>query len=196
MSFYSYDNYDNIRRAKAKEQEFKKQWLNICPSLNDKSGIYVMTREEDGFKYAYVGQAKHILTRLAQHLAGYDQHIDKSLKKHKLYSKDNICGWKVQFKNFPENELDEKERFYMLSYANMGYQLRNKTSGGQDNEKFGINENKESKGYFDGIKQGKKKLSQDLLYIIDKHLIISLKKDTKISQNALEKFYRILNENI
>lgn len=35
--------------------------------------------DENGFRYAYIGQAVHILTRLAQHLVGY-QHIDLSLK--------------------------------------------------------------------------------------------------------------------
>ena len=55
-----------------------------CMSESEEdSGIYVFTRQENGFKYAYVGQAKHILTRLAQHLNGY-QHIDLSIKNTAL----------------------------------------------------------------------------------------------------------------
>ena len=45
--------------------------------------------DEEGIKYAYIGQAKHILTRLAQHLTGY-QHIDLSIRKHGLYSNRNF----------------------------------------------------------------------------------------------------------
>ena len=72
---------NNFRQAKAIESKNKKRLLAINPKLNEQSGIYFLTRvDEDGFKYAYVGQAKHILTRLAQHLVGY-QHIDLSLKK-------------------------------------------------------------------------------------------------------------------
>ena len=49
------------------ENNYKKKLLGICPTLNDNSGIYFLTREDsNGFKYAYIGQAKHILSRLAQ----------------------------------------------------------------------------------------------------------------------------------
>ena len=124
-------NYQNIRQAKVVEYQNKKKLLEVNPKLDEKSGIYFLTRtDEDGFKYAYIGQAKHILTRLAQHLVGY-QHIDLSLKKHKLYAEDNHFGWKVNFLHFPESQLNEKEQHYIKEYALNGYQLRNKTSGSQ-----------------------------------------------------------------
>lgn len=86
----------NVAKAKAIEQENRKRLLKINPELNNHGGIYFLTREdENGFKYAYIGQSKEsagILTRLCQHLAGYSQWIDLSLKKHKLYSEDNTCG--------------------------------------------------------------------------------------------------------
>ena len=69
--------------------------LKLNSELNDHGGIYFLTREEDGFKYAYIGQSKEsagILTRLCQHLVGYSQWIDLSLKKHKLYNEDNPTG--------------------------------------------------------------------------------------------------------
>lgn len=73
-------NYQSIRQAKAIEQNNKKRLLEVNPKLDEESGIYFLTRiDENGFKYAYIGQAVHILTRLAQHLVGY-QHIDLSLK--------------------------------------------------------------------------------------------------------------------
>ena len=66
----------------------KKIILDVCPKANENSGIYVFTREENGFKFAYIGQAKHVITRLAQQLNSY-QHIDLSLKKHGFYTLDN-----------------------------------------------------------------------------------------------------------
>jgi predicted GIY-YIG superfamily endonuclease len=66
----------NFRQVKAIEKKNKERLLQINPELDEESGIYFLLREdEDGFKYAYIGQAKHILTRLASHLTGY-QHID------------------------------------------------------------------------------------------------------------------------
>ena len=69
----------NWKHIKAIEAKNKQQIQELCPMMHDVSGIYILTRYESGFKYAYVGQAKHLLTRLAQHLSGY-QHIDLSLK--------------------------------------------------------------------------------------------------------------------
>lgn len=187
----------NFRQAKAIEAKNKKRLLAVNPKLDEQSGIYFLTREdEDGIKYAYIGQAKHILTRLAQHLVGY-QHIDLSLKKHGLHSEDNIHGWKVGFLPFPVGELDEMEQEYIKLYAQYGYQLRNKTSGSQGEGKRQIDEYKPAKGYYDGIKQGKKTLARELSNIIQKHLEISLKpekKNNKVSHKALEKFNDLLSE--
>ena len=187
----------NYAQIKAIEKKNKQRFLDINPKLNEQSGIYFLTREdENGFRYAYIGQAKHILTRLAQHLVGY-QHIDLSLKSHGLYSENNQVGWRVGFENYPESELDEKEQFYILKYAQYGYQLRNKTSGSQGSGKAKINEYRPQKGYRDGIRQGKINLARELRHIIDKHLIITLredKKNNKVSQQALEKFNVLLDE--
>lgn len=187
-----------MTKAVAIVQKNKEMLLKYNDRLNDNSGIYFLLRQdENGIKYAYIGQAKHILTRLAQHLSGY-QHIDLSIRKHGLYSKDNQNGWKINFLEVPLNELDTAEQHYIKVYANHGYQLRNKTAGGQGKGKNQIDEYRPSKGYRDGILQGKKMLARDLKHIIDKHLVISLKdekKNNKISQNALEKFHSMLDEN-
>lgn len=134
------NNYQNIAKAKAIEKQNRERLLKVNPNLDDESGIYFLTREdEQGFKYAYIGQAVHILKRLAGHLVGY-QHIDLSLKKHKLYSEKNPYGWKVNFKHYPKAELDEQEQYWIKEYANAGYQLRNKTAGGQGDGKSQIDE--------------------------------------------------------
>lgn len=187
----------NLRKAKAIEAENKRRLMKVNSSLDEGSGIYFLTRvDEENIKYAYIGQAKHIITRLAQHLVGY-QHIDLSLKKHGLYSTDNPYGWKIGFLHYPLNLLDEMEQKYIRQYAQSGYQLRNKTSGSQGAGKKQIDEYRPQKGYYDGIKQGKKTLARELSDIISKHLVVGLKeekKNNKVSAKALQKFNDLLSE--
>ena len=191
-------NYQNIARAKAIEQKNKKRLLKLNPKLNDRSGIYFLLREdENGFKFAYIGQAKSVLQRLASHLVGYEQHIDLSLRKHKLYSEDNPYGWRVEFLNFPESQLDEKEKYYIKLYADNGYQLRNVSIGGQggNRDSGSIGERKAPKGYMQGIQQGRKNLARELSNIAEKHLKIELREDkanNKVSQKQYEKFMDLL----
>ena len=186
---------DNLRKAKAIEAKNKKRLLAIDPYLDEGSGIYFLVRkDENGIKYAYIGQAKHLLTRLAQHLSGY-QHIDLSLKKHGLYSSENIYGWKIGFLHFQISELDFMEKKFIQMYSNNGYQLRNKTAGGQGEGKTQIDDYRPAKGYRDGIAQGRKNLAKELTNIIDKHLFISIKeekKNNKVSIKAFEKFNDLL----
>ena len=147
-------NYQNIARAKAIEQENKKRLLKLNPKLNDKSGIYFLTRtDENNISYFYIGQAVRITQRMCGHLVGY-QHIDLSLKKRGFYSDVNPYGWKLNFINYPESELDKWEQYWILEYTKKGYQCRyNKTAGGQGEGKEKINEFKPSKGYRDGIQE-------------------------------------------
>ena len=186
---------ENLRKAKAIEAKNKKRLLAIDPYLDEGSGIYFLVRkDENGIKYAYIGQAKHLLTRLAQHLSGY-QHIDLSLKKHGLYSSENVYGWKIGFLHFQISELDFMEKKFIQMYANNGYQLRNKTAGGQGDGKSQIDDYRPAKGYRDGLAQGRKNLANELSHIIDKHLCISIKeekKNNKVSIKAFEKFNDLL----
>lgn len=190
-------SYQNIKKAKAIESANKEKLLAVNPKLDENSGIYILTRiDENDIKYAYIGQAKHILTRLSQHLVGY-QHIDLSIKKHGLYSSNNPYGWKIGFMHFHLLVLDDKEQYYIKLYAQNGYQLRNKTAGGQGEGKVQINEYKPVKGYRDGILQGKKSLARELSHIIEKHLVVALKpekQNNKVSQKAFEKFKELLSD--
>ena len=193
------NRYHNIARAKAIENENKKKLLKLNPELNDESGIYFFLREdENGFRFAYIGQAVKILTRLASHMTGYEQHIDLSLRKHKLYDEQkNPYGWRVEFLNFPESELDEREKHFIKLYADTGYQLRNVSLGGQgENRASGsIGERKAPKGYMQGIQQGKKVLARELSHIAEKHLKIEIREDkagNKVSQKQYQKFMELL----
>ena len=90
----------------------------------------------------------------------------------------------------------EMEQVYIRSYAQNGYQLRNKTSGSQGKGKTQIDEYRPAKGYRDGIIQGRKSLAKELGHIIDKHLVVSIKPEkqhNKVSQQAYEKFMGLIN---
>lgn len=187
----------NYRQIKAIEKQNKERILRTNHYVDEESGIYFLTREdENGFKFAYIGQAKHLLSRLADHLSGY-QHIDLSLKKHGLYSNKNIHGWKIGFEHYEENELDAKEQYFIREYAGLGFQLRNKTTGSQGAGKQQLDDYRPAKGYYDGIKHGKKALAKELSSIIEKHLEIGLKeskKNNKVSQKMFDKFKELLSE--
>lgn len=191
-------NKRSLAQAMAIEKKNKERLLKLNPRLNERSGIYFLTRiDENGFKYAYVGQAKNLLQRLASHLSGYKQHIDLSLKKHKLWSQENPYGWVVNFENFSQNRLDEMEKYYIKKYADDGYQLRNVSVGGQGSDRSSgqIGERKPPKGYRDGVEQGKKNLARELSSIAEKHLKIEIrddKKNNKVSQKQYDKFMDLL----
>ena len=179
-------NYKQIYAIK-KANEAK--ILRACPRCPNTSGIYFLLREEDGFRYAYIGQAVKLRERLASHLSGY-QHIDLSIKKHGLWSESNPCGYKVFFLEFPKSELDEREQEYIKKYANAGYQMRNATSGSQGMGKKGLDNTKPSRGYYDGLEQGYKNARREVAHLFNLHLDYKTKSDkpNKNQQKALQKF--------
>ena len=181
-----------MRRIKAIERANKERILKVRPDVPDSSGIYILTREENGFKFAYVGQAKKLLTRLAGHLKGY-QHIDLSLKKHGLWSEDNPTGWKINWHPCDEDKLDSAEQKIILKYANLGYQMRNKTSGSQGEGKRDIAD-EPTKGYLEGLHNGYKKAQKEMAHLFKLHLVCGTKKEppTKLQVNAMRKFEKFI----
>lgn len=166
----------------------KKRILDVNKYVDEQSGIYILTRFENGFKYAYIGQAVNLLERLVSHLLGCKSHIDKSLKAHGLYSEKNVCGWDVSIRHFPVEELNNREKEFINFYADKGFQLRNKTSGGQDSGKFGINDNLVG-GYRKGVNKGFEKAQKEVKLLFDKYLEVNIKgKPNKIKQRAIERF--------
>lgn len=182
-----------VAQIKGEIKRRKELLLSRFPFLSEGSGIYVFTREENGFKYAYVGQAKHILSRIVQHFMGYIEHIDLSLKKHGVYSEENPCGWNIAAWEYPEEELDEREQENIRDYADKGFQLLNKTSGGQGKGKFGIAENRPAKGYREGLAQGYKNARRDVSKLFEKNLIYGINgTPNKRKQQAYDKFSEFL----
>ena len=179
-------NYKQIYAIKKANEE---RILKVCPNCPNTSGIYFLLREENGFKFGYIGKAKHLLDRLGSHLSGKKQHIDRSLLKHGLWSEENPTGYKVHFLEFPESDLNEKEQYYIQKYANAGYQLRNVESGGNLG-KTDIGERKAARGYYDGLEQGKKNTQRFIADLFAKHLDYKPKKDppNAYQTRAMEKF--------
>ena len=179
----------NYKKMFAIKKANKEKILKHCPNATDESGIYFLLREEDGFKWAYIGQAKHILSRLADHLQGY-QHIDLSLKKHGLWSDENPTGYKIHFLKYPERLLDEMEQKYIKQYANAGYQLKNATTGSQGTGKKSLDNARQPKTYTEGVVQGEKNMARRIKHLFDLHLDYKPKKEppTKLQEKAMKKF--------
>ena len=183
----------NYRQLYAIKKANKERILKVCPNCPETSGIYFLLREEDGFKYAYIGQSVNILQRLADHLQGY-QYIDLSIKKHGFWSEENPTGYKVHFLEFPESQLDEKEQYFIKKYANAGWQMRNTESGGKSG-KTDIAPRKPSKTYYDGISQGEKNARKMVAHLFKLHLDYVPKRTppTKNQLKAMQKFEDFLN---
>ena len=185
-----------LAQIKAIDKKNEKRLLKTNPNLDDESGIYFLTRTdpETGIRFSYVGQAVHIKQRLLGHLRGY-QHIDLSIKKHGLYSEEKPGGWKINFKHYPPNKLNDMERYYIILYAKQGYQSRNKDTGGGSGKKE-IGGRKPPKTYSEGKLEGKRQLCMEICRLIEDHLDISIRpgqENSKKAQNAFRKFHNLID---
>ena len=179
-------SYKKIYAIKKANEE---RILKVCPNCPNTSGIYFLLREENGFRYAYIGQAVRLRERLGAHLSGY-QHIDLSIKKHGLWSEENPTGYKVHFLEFAENLLDEMEQKYIKQYANAGYQMRNSTAGSQGKGKRGLDNQKQPRTYYEGLNNGYERARKEIAHLFDLHLDYTTKNQppTKLQEKAILKF--------
>ena len=183
---------ENYKKLYAIKQNNLNRIKKICPDITHKSGIYVFYREEKGIKFAYIGQSVDIWERCANHLTGY-QHIDNSIKKHGLFCDLNPNGYKIWYKEFPQDQLDQMEQHYIKAFADKGYQLKNKTLGGQGEGKDGLENGREPKGYRDGLKQGYENCRKEIITMFTKYLNYSPKSTGKIAERKLQEFRDFLN---
>lgn len=163
-----------------------------------RAGIYLFERtDENGITFFYCGQARNIYNRIISHWNGY-QRIDISMRNRKFKSKENPYGWSFKILEYcDESILDDREQYYILECLKQGKQTYNLTYGSQSQGKQTITEGKSTKGYREGLEQGRKNLAKELKHIIDTHLTITLniqKQGNKVSQKALDKFWRLLEE--
>lgn len=187
----------DYKKIYAIKTQNEKRIKRLCPKAEHKSGIYCFHREdENGFKYAYVGLAtKSILSRCAEHLSGYTQHIDRSLKAHKLYDEENPYGWKLDILCFcPAEECNDKEQYYIKKAHEAGRQLLNATTGSQGTGKKSLDNARQPRKYFDGVEQGRKNALREVAHLFEKHLDYVPKKNppTKLQERAMQKFKDIL----
>jgi hypothetical protein len=183
----------NYKQIYARKKACEKRITDTFGDIPNTSGIYIFYRtDENGIKYAYVGQAKNLLSRIAEHLLGY-QHIDLSIKKHGLCNAENPYGYNLTY--YETTELDEEEKYFISLYSRSGYQLRNKTIGGQGVGKSGIDDNKPSKGYYDGLEQGRKNAISEIKVLFYKYLDYSIKGEpNKIKERKLKELKEILTK--
>nr|DAG28516.1 MAG TPA: intron-associated endonuclease 1 [Caudoviricetes sp.] len=184
-------NYRQIYAVKAQNE---KRIQKLCPEAESKSGIYCFYRiDENGFKHAYVGQnaKENLLGRLAEHLSGYKQHIDLSIRKYGLYDETkNPYGYKVKVLCYCDaDECDEKERLYIKQFHKNGWQLKNVELGGKSG-KTDLNERNASRGYHDGLRQGENNARKFIKHLFDLHLDYVPKKQppSKNAEKAMQKF--------
>lgn len=185
----------NYKQIFAKKKETEMRLWGICPeAATHRSGIYFYTREDKDGKHAYIGKAVDITERTISHMNGYQQRIDISLKSRGFCSELNPSGWKLNVIYYPKAELDKWEQYWIDRYRKEGIDLYNVESGGTDGKTI-IGERKPPKSYREGVAYGKKSLARELRHIIDTHNFeIKPKKDNKITQKALAKFWELLEQ--
>lgn len=183
-------DYKKIYAIKAKNRERIKE---ICPDMDNISGIYFFYRVDNtGIKYGYIGQSITMLDRCAQHLEEYD-HIALSIKKYGLYNDTNIYGYKLMVIEITD-DLDNREQYWIHHYANLGYQLRNNTTGGQSGKS--AMDTTIKKGYRQGVDTGYTKAINDINKLLDTgRITITATSSKKIDQNTVNKLYKILRRN-
>ena len=182
----------NYRQIYARKAECEKRIKEVCPQCPNRPGIYAFYRTDPDthIRFAYIGQARSLISRIAQHLQEYD-HLALSLKKRGIYNKEkNPHGWMIRYIECSLEDLDKKETEFIKQWADAGFQLLNKTGGSQSDGKVVFDNKKPSRGYFDGVDQGEKNARRFIADLFAKHLTVSTKRTppTVNQQKALEKF--------
>lgn len=177
---------------KERQRNNEKKVTDAYGYIPNESGIYIFTRVEGKFRFAYEGQAKTLRKRITEHLSGF-QHIDNSIKKRGFYNPQNLEGWNLSWYRHSENNLNEMERFYIEQYANKGYQMYNHTIGGQDEGKIALGESKSPKGYREGVEYGKKVALRSVAKYFNKYLTCDIKGATnKVKEKKLKEFLELI----
>lgn len=173
----------------------------IEPILQDtpqahQSGIYLFERtDENGIKWFYCGQAKDIYKRTISHYNGWT-HIDQSLRKRGFYNRiTNPHGWTFKILECcPEEQLDEREQYHIVSNLKQGKQTYNVTFGSQGQGKRTFDTKKPPKTYRDGVAYGERRAIEKIAHLFDLHLkaVTRADKPSKTALKALENFTAIL----
>lgn len=185
----------NYRQIYARKAECEKRIKEVCPQCPNRPGIYAFYRTDPDthIRFAYIGQARSLISRMSQHLQEYD-HLALSLKKRGIYNKEeNPNGWMIRYIECSLEDLDEKETEFIKQWADAGFQLLNKTGGSQSDGKVVFDNKKPSRGYFDGKEAGYLMARREVSHWFSLHLDVSMKKPTKNAEKAYRKFLEFIN---
>jgi hypothetical protein len=184
----------NYRQIYARKAECEKRIKEVCPEITNRPGIYIFYRTDtdSGLRFCYIGQAKRLIERCAQHLQEYD-HIALSLKKRGFKRDGKDGGWELVCFDFPIDELDMGETEMIKLWANKGYQLFNRTAGGQSDGKIIFDNKRQAKTYREGLAQGYLNARREVAHWFSLHLNVSMKKPTKNAEKALAKFQEFID---
>lgn len=178
----------NYKQVYAIRNDWKIKLKNKYPELQNRSGIYILTRFEEDFKYVYVGQSVNVLERMIDHMTKYDGDIDHSLRNRKLASSENLGGWHFAVKYCDRDLLDIMEKETLKECVANGFIPYNKTTGGQGQGKRDLGD-KVVKGYQNGLHNGYNKARKDIAKLFNKNLVAVINGSTnKNKEKALEKF--------
>lgn len=189
----------DLKQRLAILEEKKRIVKEACPLMDERSGVYLFKRinENDEICF-YVGQAKNLLQRVAQHLMGRTQHIDKSLYKHKLWSEKNLNGWSIFLITWCDvDKLDKIEKEHINYYLSKGYKSYNICGGGQIDKAKDIGERQQTKlkSYKNGKGLGYEKARNEVKVFFEKYLDFTIKGNTnKIKERKFNEFKEWLNE--
>ena len=185
----------NYRQIYARKAECEKRIKEVCPQCPDRPGIYAFYRTDPDthIRFAYIGQARSLISRIAQHLQEYD-HLALSLKKRGIFNKEeNPHGWMIRYIECSLDELDEKETEFIKQWADAGFQLLNKTGGSQGEGKVVFDNKRPARGYFDGKEAGYLMARREVAHWFSLHLAVSMKKPTKNAEKAYKKFLEFID---
>ena len=189
----------NYRQIYARKAECERRIKEVCPDITNRPGIYIFYRTDTDscLRFCYIGQAKRLTERCAQHLREYD-HIALSLKKRGFFDpinpEANPGGWKLSvWECSGLDALDNAEIEAIREYANNGYQLFNRTAGGQGDGKVIFDNKRQSKTYREGLAQGYTNARREVAHWFNLHLAVSMKKPTKNAEKALAKFQEFID---
>lgn len=189
----------NYRQIYARKAECEKRIKEVCPSITNRPGIYIFYRTDtdSGLRFCYIGQAKRLTERCAQHLQEYD-HIALSLKKRGFFDPinpdANPGGWKLSVWECSDlDDLDNAEIEAIREYANNGYQLFNRTAGGQGDGKIVFDNKQQAKTYREGLAQGYLNARKEVAHWFNLHLNATMKTQTKNAEKAYKKFLEFID---
>lgn len=164
----------DYRKVIARQKKAESRIIKHFGDPTEQSGVYIFhrfntERQRDCY---YIGQAKNLRRRIAQHLLEYN-HIAVSLKKYGLFHEsDNPGGWTCRWEIVPVEQLDKVEQKLIDErILSENVEIYNITSGGQGKGKVDINPRAERKGYYEGKEEGRKRAYAEIAALIEKYTI-------------------------